>query len=188
MKKLLMIISLVAVLSLMLSLAAFAQGNKATVTFDSDGGSAVDPITVDKNSKLTQPQAPTKLGFDFAGWYVLRGEDVELQEALKKAEKDGEQLSEKDLAALKAVDENDEEWSFVGYVVTEDMTLVAKWVPNDEMPPMEFKINGGNFLISLGYMGKGLIGIFVVTLVIIGVVATLNWHGRSLEKRNQNKE
>ena len=58
----------------------------------------------------------------------------------------------------------------------------------DEMPPMEFELDGEAFVESLGYMGKGLVGIFVVTLVIIGVVATLNWHGRSLEKRNQNKD
>ena len=61
-------------------------------------------------------------------------------------------------------------------------------VEMDEMPPMEFELDGEAFLESLGYMGKGLVGIFVVTLVIIGVVATLNWHGRSLEKRNQNKD
>lgn len=188
MKKFLTIISLMFVLSLMFSLVVFAQSNEVTVKFDSDGGSAVADMKVTPNTKLQAPQVPTRLGYDFAGWYILHGEEAELQEALKEAEKNGEKLDEKDYALLKSVDENDEEWSFVGYVVTEDMTLVAKWVPNDEMPPMEFKINGGNFVTSLGYMGKGLVGIFVVTLVIIGVVATLNWHGRSLEKRNKNKE
>ena len=57
----------------------------------------------------------------------------------------------------------------------------------DDMPEMEFNIDGEAFLDSLGYMGKGMLGIFVVTLVIVGVVAILNWHGRSLERRN-NKE
>ena len=79
----------------------------------------------------------------------------------------------------------EEEWSFVGYVATEDMTLVAKWVANDEMPPMKVKLNGEAFVDSLGLMGKGMIGIFVVTLIIIGVVAILNWHGRSLENRRK---
>ena len=49
---------------------------------------------------------------------------------------------------------------------------------------MEFKIDTDAFVDSLSLMGKGMIGIFVVTLVIIGVVATLNWHGKSLEERN----
>ena len=58
----------------------------------------------------------------------------------------------------------------------------------DDMPEMEFKVNGSAFVDALGYMGKGMLGIFIVTLVIVGVVAILNWHGRSLEKRNNNKE
>ena len=58
----------------------------------------------------------------------------------------------------------------------------------DEMPEMEFQIDGEGFLESLGYMGKGMVGIFVVTLVIVGVVAILNWHGRSLERRNNKKD
>ena len=53
----------------------------------------------------------------------------------------------------------------------------------DEMPPMEFEIDGEAFVDSLSYMGQGMLGIFVVTLVIIGVVAILNWHGRHLERK-----
>lgn len=53
----------------------------------------------------------------------------------------------------------------------------------DEMKPMEFKIDFDAFVNSLGLMGKGMIGIFVVTLIIVGVVAILNWHGKSLEDR-----
>ena len=41
-----------------------------TVTFDSKGGSSVDSQTVTDNSKAAEPSpAPTKAGFDFAGWY-----------------------------------------------------------------------------------------------------------------------
>lgn len=58
----------------------------------------------------------------------------------------------------------------------------------DEMKEMNFSWNWDGFVNSLGFMGKGMLGIFVVTLVIIGVVAILNWHGRSLEKRNNKKE
>lgn len=59
---------------------------------------------------------------------------------------------------------------------------------NDEMPPMKVQINGAAFVESLGLMGKGMVGIFVVTLVIIGVVAILNWHGKTMDDRKNKKQ
>ncbi|MDD6981119.1 MAG: InlB B-repeat-containing protein [Clostridia bacterium] len=41
-----------------------------TVTFDTAGGSAVASQTVDWNAVATLPDAPTKEGYDFAGWYL----------------------------------------------------------------------------------------------------------------------
>ncbi len=65
----------------------------------------------------------------------------------------------------------------------------AKEEPSfEDMKEMEFEIDGEAFVDSLEFLGKGMFGIFVVTLVIIGAVAILNWHGRSLERRNQNKD
>jgi len=40
-----------------------------TVTFDSQGGSVVDVIIVNNNTKITAPAAPTKSGYIFGGWY-----------------------------------------------------------------------------------------------------------------------
>lgn len=40
-----------------------------TVTFDTNGGSAVDPVTVDAGSTVTKPADPTKSGYTFGGWY-----------------------------------------------------------------------------------------------------------------------
>ena len=188
MKKILITLSLTAVMVLVLCASVFADGKGVTVTFDTDGGSAVESVTVASGTKLKEPEAPTKEFYIFDGWYVLKGESTELENAKAEAAKNGEELTENELAALHSVDENDEAWSFIGYTVTEDITLVAKWVPSGEMPPMEIDFNGENFVESLGLMGKGMIGIFVVTLVIIGVVAILNWHGRSLERRNNKKD
>lgn len=40
-----------------------------TVTFDTNGGSAVDPVTVDAGSTVTKPADPMKSGHNFGGWY-----------------------------------------------------------------------------------------------------------------------
>ena len=65
-----------------------------TVTFDTNGGSAIDSVQVIKGEKVAKPQNPQREGYTFDSWYI-----------------DGEK------------------WSFVGYTVTENMTLTAKWTP-----------------------------------------------------------
>ena len=42
--------------------------NKYKVTFNTDGGSAIDPIEVAFGSEITLPEAPTKEGYTFKGW------------------------------------------------------------------------------------------------------------------------
>ena len=41
-----------------------------TVTFDSKGGSSVNPQNVNHGATATTPTAPTKAGFEFKGWYT----------------------------------------------------------------------------------------------------------------------
>jgi len=40
----------------------------STITFNTDGGSAVSPITQDEGTAVTRPADPTKAGFTFMGW------------------------------------------------------------------------------------------------------------------------
>ena len=40
-----------------------------TITFDSNGGSSVEPVDVVKDSKIEKPENPTKSGYTFKGWY-----------------------------------------------------------------------------------------------------------------------
>ena len=44
------------------------QVNQYTITFDSNGGSDVDPITQDYGTTITSPDVPTRTGYDFDGW------------------------------------------------------------------------------------------------------------------------
>ena len=56
--------------------------NKYTISFDSDGGSAVGDITEDYGTTLTTPRDPTLTGHTFLGWdpafpQTMPGEDME---------------------------------------------------------------------------------------------------------------
>ena len=44
--------------------------NQYTITFDTDGGSAVKSITQDYGTTIAKPTDPTKTGYTFAGWYT----------------------------------------------------------------------------------------------------------------------
>ncbi len=52
------------------ALKAVWSQNKYTVTFNTDGGSAVEAQTVVEGAKAEKPADPTKEDYDFAGWYV----------------------------------------------------------------------------------------------------------------------
>ncbi|MBO5357511.1 MAG: InlB B-repeat-containing protein [Clostridia bacterium] len=67
-KNLLAIITFLFVTILMLCL--FSCGTEQyTVTFDADGGSAVEAQIVEEGKNAVKPQAPTKEGYNFAGWF-----------------------------------------------------------------------------------------------------------------------
>lgn len=52
-------------------------GQSYTITFETNGGSKIDPKMVDEGIILEKPQDPTKAGYTFAGWYT----DTELTKA-----------------------------------------------------------------------------------------------------------
>lgn len=41
-----------------------------TIKFETNGGSKIDSVKVERKGILAEPVAPTKEGFDFAGWYT----------------------------------------------------------------------------------------------------------------------
>jgi uncharacterized repeat protein (TIGR02543 family) len=71
--------------------------NKHKVTFNSQGGTAVNPQTIDYGNKAVMPAKPTKGEYALAGWYT----DAACTDANK--------------------------WTFCTNLVTSDVTLYAKW-------------------------------------------------------------
>lgn len=103
-------IALMLVLSLSVLTACNKDGKhnvvaekEYTITFDSKGGSAVQPVKASAGAAITAPAAPTKDGFVFAGWY--------------ESADGGETLS-------------DTEFSF-SYMPARVFTLYAKWATAD---------------------------------------------------------
>jgi hypothetical protein len=50
--------------------------NKYTVTFDSDGWSEIDPITVDYGTWIQAPEEPIKRWYTFLKWQKIDGEEI----------------------------------------------------------------------------------------------------------------
>ncbi len=46
------------------------SSDKVTIKFETNGGSKIENISIDKNTKITLPDDPTKDGFDFKGWFT----------------------------------------------------------------------------------------------------------------------
>lgn len=61
-----------------LKLKALYEGKieTITITFDSKGGSAVSPITINKGTKLTLPKDPKYKGYTFKGWTDKHGKVI----------------------------------------------------------------------------------------------------------------
>ena len=51
-----------------MTLTAKWTANSYTITFDTGGGSAIDPITQDYGTQITAPADPTREGYTFIGW------------------------------------------------------------------------------------------------------------------------
>ena len=51
-----------------MTLTAKWTASSYTITFDTDGGSAIEPITQDYGTQITAPADPTREGYTFIGW------------------------------------------------------------------------------------------------------------------------
>lgn len=69
--------SLLLVLAFAVVVAACNRDKKLTVTFNSNGGTAVGAVTVNKGKPILEPEDPSKANNTFTGWYT----DKELEKA-----------------------------------------------------------------------------------------------------------
>jgi len=56
--------------NLYLTVIGLNQTSVYKITFDSQGGSAVDQIIANEGDSITQPDDPTRDGYEFVGWYT----------------------------------------------------------------------------------------------------------------------
>ena len=55
-------------LLLMVPFLSACEENIYTVAFDTDGGTTINKQIITENKKVTKPEDPTKVGYDFVGW------------------------------------------------------------------------------------------------------------------------
>ena len=128
-KRILSILLLCCMVLTLLPTTAFAEGElragtNVTVTFDSDGGSAVAPQQVLQGQKVQRPADPIKDGYTFIGWY-----------------------NKADLQYI-----NLPEWNF-DYPVFENMELVAQWMEARPIStdPITYLDKDGNQQVCTAY-------------------------------------
>ena len=170
-----------------LTLYAKWTPNLYTVTFNTDGGTTIDSLTVMYDKEVTQPTDPTKVGHTFAGWYIDDTFDTLWDFAADRITGDitlyakwaaeeytvtfntsggtaispatvmyNEQMS-KPTAPTRADHTfagwyKDEAltmpWSFDTDIVTEDITLYARWEVEQSLYTLDFDTNGGSAVPS----------------------------------------
>lgn len=156
--------------------------NSYTITFDTDGGSAVAPITQDYDTTINAPTAPTKTGYTFMGWNPALPPTMPAENMTIKAQwrinrytitfdtDGGSAVDAQTVAygekAKTPADPTKTGYTFAGWElggnaydfaasVTEDMTLTAKW-KDSEKPTGEIKISENSWKSFLNNITFGL--------------------------------
>ena len=165
-----------------MTLTAKWTANSYTITFDTNGGSAVAPITQDYGTDITAPAAPSKTGYTFMGWEpeipaTMPAEDMTItakwsinQYTVTFDTDGGSAVDAQTVAygekAKTPADPTKTGYTFAGWElggnaydfaasVTEDMTLTAKW-KDSEKPTGEIKISKNSWKSFLNNITFGL--------------------------------
>ena len=161
-----------------MTLTAKWTANSYTITFDTNGGSAVAPITQDYGTAINAPAAPTKTGYTFMGWEpelpaIMPAEDMTLTAQWRinqytvTFDTDGGSAvasitQDYGTAITAPADPTREGYTFMGWdkkipttMPAGDMTITAKW-KDSEKPTGEIKISKNSWKSFLNNITFGL--------------------------------
>ena len=154
-----------------LTVKAKWQINQYTITFDTDGGSEIAPITQDYNTEVKAPADPTKTGYTFKGWEPAVPTTIPAENLTVKAQwqinqytvkfvVDGEELKSETLDYNSAItapaDPVKEGHTFMGWdpsyvegakVPANDVTYTAVWKANQYT--ITFDTDGGSEVAAI---------------------------------------
>ena len=161
-----------------MTLTAKWTANSYTITFDTNGGSAIDPITQGYDTTINAPAAPSKTGYTFMGWEpeipaTMPAEDMtitakwRINQYTVTFDTDGgsevapiTQNYGTDITA--PADPTREGYTFIGWdkeipttMPAGDMTITAKW-KDSEKPTGEIKISKNSWKSFLNNITFGL--------------------------------
>ena len=144
--------------------------NQYTITFDTDGGTVIAPITQDYNTAVARPADPTKTGYTFAGWDKTIPENMPAENIIVKAlwtinqytitfDTDGGSdvapiTQDYNTAVVAPADPTKEGYTFAGWDATipatmpaKDTVIKAKWTVNKYT--ITFDVDGGSYVAPI---------------------------------------
>ena len=152
--------------------------NQYTISFDTNGGSEIAPITQDYGTKITAPADPTRKGYTFKGWdkeipKTMPAENMTVkaqweinQYAITFDTNGGSEIApitqDYGTAITAPADPTREGYTFIGWdkaipttMPAENITVTAQW-KDSEKPTGEIKINENSWKAFLNNITFGL--------------------------------
>ena len=154
------------------------NANQYTITFDTNGGSEIAPITQDYGTEITAPDNPTRKGYTFKGWDKEIPETMPAENITVKAQWEINQYTiafvtnggseiapiTQDYGTEITAPDNPtrEGYTFIGWdkaipttMPAENITVTAQW-KDSEKPTGEIKINENSWKAFLNNITFGL--------------------------------